>query len=207
MSPILNAFIEHSEECTYRYVLIFFFAYIFIYAWGYISVKGIEGGYSTIFMIGLYLLARYVRKYPNKYSTLSKRWDITIILGNTLISTILSYFPNLIGISKAGKFCDSYVCPFTIMYSLYMIILFSKLRIQSKVINWISGSCFAVYLLHTHISLFDYYKQWVKYIYEHIDGFIVPVSILVLLIGVFAIAIMVDQPRKLLWKYFQFNKC
>lgn len=201
ISPILNIFVQNADRKTFRMVLIGFFAFQTIYAWGYVAVNAFAGGYSTISFIGLYLLARYVHVYKPSWSQLSLRYDILIIVICIFVMAFISLFSAYIGYPLAGKFCDSYICPMAIILSLFMVIVFSKLQIQSSIINFIAVSCFSVYLFHTHITIFyKYFKPTILNIYTSHDGILTILLIGLFLLAVFFVSIILDLPRRFLWK-------
>lgn len=69
ISPILNSFVENSSKSTFRIVIISFFLFQTIFGWPG-SASWFEYGYSSTSLIGLYLLARYCKKYGVKIVTI-----------------------------------------------------------------------------------------------------------------------------------------
>ena len=67
LAPVLNAFIENSNANEIRRVLIFFFLFQSLFGFFSDGAAFFENGYSTISFIGLYLLARYLRKSQLKF--------------------------------------------------------------------------------------------------------------------------------------------
>lgn len=202
MSPILNAFVESTDKKTFRNVLIGFFLFQSVYAWGFVAVNAFAGGYSTISFIGLYLLARYVKVHNPKWSQMSKSKDLLVIVSCVVFMAAFSFATAYVGHPVGGKFYGSYICPLVIVLSLFMVILFSKLLIQSKLINWVAASCFAVYLFHTHITIFyDFFKPTVANLYSQYDSIFCLIAIGAFMLSVFIVAIILDQPRKWMWKF------
>lgn len=200
MSPILNAFVENANKKTYQNVLIGFFLFQTVYAWCFVAVNAFAGGYSTISFMGLYLLARYANIHNPKWSRMTKSKDLLVIVTCVVFMAAFSFATTYAGHPVGGKFYDSYICPLVILMSLFMVILFSKLHIQSILINWVAASCFAVYLFHTHITLFyDYFKHFVANLYAQYDSVLCLFVIGVFLLSVFTTAIVLDQPRKWMW--------
>lgn len=200
MSPILNSFVDSADKKTFRGVLIGFFLFQTIYAWGYVAVNAFAGGYSTISFMGLYLLARYAKIHEPTWADWSIAKDSMVIISCAVGMSLISFATAYLGHPMSGKFIDSYICPFVIVLSLYMVIMFSKFHLQSKIINWFAASCFAVYLFHTHITLFyDYFKPTIVRLYASYDGIFCLLAIGAFLVGVFLFAILLDQPRKWIW--------
>lgn len=95
----------------------------------------------------------------------------------------------------------SYCNPLVILASLSLITFFSTLNFQSRFINIIASSSFAVFLLHTNINLCrPYFVPYIKSIYESYNGINCLVAILVFLIVVFVFAFLLDQVRIFIWK-------
>lgn len=197
IAPILNTFIEHQSSKTVRNILLMFFAYQTFYGWTGWDYT-FNFGYSTLSFIGLYLLARYLRKYnPLQHS--KSVWGgvfISCILINSLIFFITIWSGNNIVRPYA------YNNPIIIIQSIALLQLFKCLKIKyNRYINWISASAFAVYLLHINTMTITLYKTAVSDIYCGYDGIRCITGIFIFILSVFGIAVLIDQPRKLLWNF------
>lgn len=95
----------------------------------------------------------------------------------------------------------TYINPLVIVGAVGMVIMFSGLTIRtSRIINWISTSSFAVFLLHANPNIgVPMFQPLIKSLYQQYDGIICLISIAVTLILIFLISIVLDQPRKFLW--------
>lgn len=67
LSPVLNAFVANSTRREFKGVLIGFFVFTCTYCWCG-AAQFMLDGYSTLFFIGLYLLARYINIYKPRVS-------------------------------------------------------------------------------------------------------------------------------------------
>ena len=199
ISPILNAFTEMVSRKTFRNVLISFFAVQTILGFNN-SGSFFCGGYTPLSFAGLYLLARYIKIYPNRFSSFNKLYDMGIYFIAALFTTLASM--SLVGIAgKNGWVLYPYLSPIVIVSSVYFFLFFTKISFYSKSINWIASSAFAVYLLHCNPLVFEPYflspiREW--YRDQSIYGFLFNTSILI--ISVFCLAILVDKIRILLWR-------
>ncbi len=202
LSPVLNAFIDHAEERTFRIVLLGFFLFQSIYAWISNGAVFFEHGYSTMSFIGLYLLARYVKIY------LMKRLIFTpppcrcllVFSAISLLLTVVSFFLVRIGLPGTGQIY-SYVNPLVIVSAFSLLLLFNGLRIKSNFINWCAASSFAIFLLHANPNLTEpYFKHDILHLYNSYEGVECLLMILLYLIAVGVIAIVIDQIRKFLWR-------
>lgn len=161
-APMLNAFVNTCSKKQLLVTLIAFYAFQSLYGWLYPSATFFEAGYSPVSFMGLYLLARYIRLYPTKVSSLKPSTDAVIILGLCILQTIAVVGCIELRIPVVNQLVNygGYINPLTILTSAYFVLCFSKITIQSKAINWVAGSSFAVYLFSTHKCIFKpYFKE------------------------------------------------
>ena len=197
LAPVLNAFIEHVDQKTFRNVLISWLIVEFLY--GYLLDTGhFAFGFSPLFFIGLYLLARYARLYPGKLFSLPRWADFSIYAGLIVISATLFWLGyKWFGMGFHLNHSDS---PLAIAASLFFLLGFSKMHFHSKAINWLAVSAFAIYLIHEHSLVSGRYDQVFETISAHLPlGFVYPVSLLAIICIAF-VCILIDKPRIPLWR-------
>ena len=197
LSPVLEAFIRDVSESNFRKALYFIFAAEMVY--GYILGEGSYGfGFSPIAFISIYLLARYTRMYPGKLFALNKTYDLLVYVLATVLSIIGLWFGyKLFGM---GFHLNHYDSPLAIIASLYFLLFFSKLKIDSQTINWLAASAFAIYLFHENSLVSPYYHQLFSWLEDTlpISAFYPLMFILLFFIGL--IILFVDKLRLFLWK-------
>ncbi len=89
IAPVLNAFAQTAGKHQFKFILIAYYAFMLIWGWLFPkSTDYIAGGYSPVFFVWLYLLARYIRLYPIRLSQL--KCGTYIILVVVIMITILS---------------------------------------------------------------------------------------------------------------------
>lgn len=206
LSPVLNAFVEKADKKTFLLVLSGFYIFQTLYGWACGGVVWVQGGYSTISFIGLYLLARYFKLYTPLF--FQSRSSSQMFLGYFVvvaITTSIWYATRAVGID-ADRWMDSYVSPFVIAESLFLIFAFSKLSIKSKFINWVASSCFAVYLLHCAPNMLTHYANAIKTWNMEQPLFLFLAYTSILIISVFSLSIIIDKFRILLWNKIVANK-
>lgn len=193
ISPILNAFCQPEYKLQMKMVLIAYFIFQSFYGWLTHGAKFIEEGYSPLSFIALYVLARYCRMFAPTLMRKNKRFDLIVVIILILAITASEMCRRFWGLPIS---IIAYTNPLVIGLGLYMVILFSKLKFQNRLINWIARSSFAVFLLHTnyHICL-PYFKNHINYSYSSFSGITCLVVISSYLITVFVIAVLLDQPR------------
>ena len=196
ISPVLNAFIERASQKEYRNVLIAWMIVEFVY--GFLLDTGhFAFGFSPLSFIGLYLLARYARLYPGKLFSLSIRDNFLVYIGVTLLSIVAFWFGyKWFGM---GFHLNHYDSPLAIVASLYFLLAFSKMKFQSKTINWLASSAFAIYLVHENLLVSPWYHRF----FDNMTEWGTPLmtypiaALLLLLFGLFCI--FIDKPRVYLW--------
>lgn len=198
-APILNAFADCCTKHQLKSFLVVFYVLQTVYGF-YNSGGWFSSGYSPLSFMGLYLLARYIRLYPNKYVQYHRRIDMTLY-------TIVSLFTAFCSLSltyvfgKGGTLLFQYSSPLVIISSVYFFLYFTKLTINSNFINWISSSCFAAYILHCSPLIFrSYYTEVIHgwFVLETTMYFFVKTTILI--ICYFVVAILIDKVRIVIWR-------
>lgn len=209
LSPVLNTFAENASRRVFCNVLIGFFVFQTIYGWMFPQATPyITNGYSPISFIGLYLLMRYIRAYRPNITQHSKNIDLMYIIIVPICVTVCYILPPIAGIRTValGWYWLSYIAPSSIGLTIAVILFFSKVRLQSKFINWVAASSFAVFLLHYNTNTIHHYTGCIRYLYSHYNPVCFWSMTFVLMIGIFIISIIIDQIRIKLWNTFR-NIC
>ncbi len=179
------------------------FAFEFI--WGNTNSVGfINAGYSTFSFIGIYILAGLLRKIE-----VNKRYNCSAYFSIFIISTAINSILYIAAVNKNIRIehiIFNYINPLIILGAASLLALFTKLRESysvsiNKTILWFSSSCFAVYLLHVGTGYaLELFCDGTRAIYFSNSGLKAFILILLYMACVFIAAIIIDQPRKLIWK-------
>ena len=206
-APALNAFVEAATEKQLRIVLVAFFVFQSIYGWLTTGAAWFERGYSVISFFGLYLLARYVRLYPCRPFTLPRKYDMLIYWAIVLLTTAAAFVMLRLGCSESTiDVVYRLTSPIIIAEALYLLLYFSKLDFQNKFVNWVAGSCFAVFLIQQNPYFGrPVYAHTIKHIYSTFNGPAVVVFTAAFILLVFVMAILTDQVRKWIWEKISRN--
>jgi surface polysaccharide O-acyltransferase-like enzyme len=197
-TPVLNAFVEHTDRERLKQFLILFFVvqtfFGFLFSEPYFSK-----GYSPLSFMGLYLLARYARLYPNRYTTLNKKYDLAVYVAVTFVLALLSScFVRLSG--KGGHVLFSYTSPLVVLSAFYFFLFFTKIPFRSHVVNGVASSAFAIYLVHCDPLIFKpYYCELIHRWYSECvtASFLLYTSLYILFI--LAVSILIDKIRIAVW--------
>ena len=149
ISPILNTFLKNTHQSKINIVL----AAMSIICRYFGTTRGDpsrnDGKNITNFMF-LYLLGKTIHNYKSKWENIPKIAIISciLVLNATIFFLLLYYNRN----TTAGTFLWSismpYCSPLLIINASLVFILFSQLHLNSKLVNNLAKSVFAVYLIH-----------------------------------------------------------
>lgn len=145
-SPIINRFLANINARQRAYLLaVLSFASIYIG-----NVTGgdcylVEGKNLTNFLL-LYVVGNTLRCYQDKINALSQsRLIVTYLLFNALLVLGFMFVPLIAG--KIWKYGFPYNSPIMLLNCVWVFMIFSKLTVSSRYVNWMGGSIFACYLL------------------------------------------------------------
>lgn len=187
-APALNLLIKRSScrqlGSTVAVMLVFQTA-----AW-LMHSDTIHSGYSAFSFMILYLLARWLRLYGERL----RRWGGWMYLAATALN--LALYRLTLDYSVLA-YCN----PLVILQAASLTLFFANIRMRnSRFINWAARSAFAVYLLHTHLCVMgNYFAPWNKQIFHAFDGPACVGMLFLAMLGWYAAAILLDQPRRWLW--------
>lgn len=199
LSPLLNTFIENTTKKQLRWFLIAFYVLEFYFC---TSEDIINNGYSPLHFVGLYLLGRFLNKYPPKQlNSLLSSGVLYIVttccialfyLGHKIIASDNSTYFNLFGV---------YANPLVVIQSIAFFYVFKNIRLKSKFINWCSVSVLAIYLLHMHPDLKQLYYSHTTSLYD-LSVLNRSFHLIFLFSTIFVVSILIDKLRILV-----FNTC
>ncbi len=195
-SPILNSFINNCSKKQLQNTILLLFVAQCCYGWLSPQERGYNEGCSPISFIILYLTARYCKLYPSSLTTLSKRNDLLIFFTACLFASIFVFYGEKYQIDMLTNTMFKFTSPFTIIASLYLILFFSKIKLQKKWINWIAISSFAAFLVHCFPAFNQYiYHNVISYLYLHFSTVEFVVLVLLFIIFLYIASILLDKIR------------
>lgn len=198
-SPALNAYCEKASEKELRTFLILFYTFSTCYGFIGHDIGNFHYGYSAISFIGLYVLARYVRIHGGKVFSWKSRTDLSVFLLCVLITTGISILQTRFNRTDLLRQID-YNNPLVILAALYLFLAFSKIKFESKAVNWLAGGAFAIYIIHYHPLVFDHYVALCQQIYQSLSGVSCLLAICAALVVVGLACILLDKVRMAIWK-------
>lgn len=180
LAPYLNILIEKLNQTEHRKLLILLFIMFSIIPLLTYQNTFSNDGFTIIHFIFLYLLGAYLKKYPisqnihfKNYSSKKKTIifsTLFLILG--FINFLLFFFSKTILEMNPGEFI-TYVCnaikegcylysnPIIIVQSICYFLIFENFNIKSNIINYISSSLFATYIITENTYILPNLYGWV----------------------------------------------
>lgn len=211
ISPILNDYSEVANKRNFRNLLIAFFIFQSMYGWATNAAKFFEYGFSTVSFIGLYLVARYIRRFSPNWSQWDKKIDLlvyfSIVISCAVFLVGISYIPQLKGIyhSLVGHMY-AYTCPFVIIECIFVLLFFSKLRFKCSVVNFVAASAFSALFVHGNPYIFPYQEKVLLYYAENVYV-VALIKVLWMSLLAFILSIILDQARLFSWKVVSKISC
>ena len=146
-SPLLNAFVyKVTEKQLLGFIII-----------SIISEWFLTRDYSFLNYCTMYLIGRYIsvsgvvqnkRIKPGLYY-----WLTTVLI---FVFVFISF--KFLHVTDASKMQSlpwglSYAAPLVIIQAVFLFIWFTRLKFQSKIINWCAASCLSIFLIHMHPAI------------------------------------------------------
>ncbi len=170
LAPVLNAFVTTASRQTQKRVLLAFFVLQTLFGWLTGSAGYFALGSSPLSFAGLYLLARYVAVFRPRWSRVGVKGCFMAYAGITAVQAAVGYAALRVGCMAAVDRLVAYNRPLVIAAYVALLLAFGGLHFHSWTVNWLAGSSFAVFLLHTHPALLGRYTQSVAWIYKNYSG-------------------------------------
>lgn len=195
LSPVLNTFLQYRSKREIELFLIAFYTFQTIYGCSD-AAEFVNNGYSTFSFIGLYVLARYLRQHGNSFY----KYGGGIYSISVFLNVLLFYLMTRLGVSRFDVI--GYANPLVIIGAAGLIMWTAQLKIrQSSFINFIASSSFAVFLFHANPNIGEpVYIPFMNLLYGNFNGLVCLMVMFMVLVLIFILAILLDQPRKWLWK-------
>ena len=164
---LFNIILEKMEKRQLQFcvgMILFFFSVV--QTLFYSDVFGTNDGYSAIWLMILYLIGAYVRKYGKSGNGKAVKFLIGYFamtglnwLSKLIIEILTLHF---LGEVRAGNYLISYKSPTIVMAAVCLLLFFEKINISpfwKKIIRFFSPMAFGVYLIHNHPLISSYFMK------------------------------------------------
>lgn len=205
LAPILNNYIEKSSTGNLWKFVAGFCGFQFLLPWLVGNVfQEFNGGYSVLSFIGLYFLGAAVRR-----SLPQLKASATQCVGGYVFVSVVAGTVMFLAVWLTVSPCDNLMRlflahngPAVMGANLMLFLAFAKMKFQSKTVNSIAASAFAVYLFHMHPLVKTLYAETCNYLFVNFNTAAYLVLISLFIAAMFACVVAVDFIRRYLWSRF-----
>lgn len=149
LSPLLNKVVEHCSKREFQWILLLLTVLNVYFGFGWNGVYNADG-YNISQFIYLYLIGRYIYIYTERKS--NWKYRLKCLGGYVSLSLLMGIigYVDFFYLRSSCSFLNVHVYnnPLLIMSSIALLMFMLTFSFQSKVINWLSASSLAIYLLH-----------------------------------------------------------
>lgn len=211
--PVLNCAIQNMERLKLKIVLITIIVCVSIL----LPVTSVlrediwllQGGYTPLWLIILYLVGGYIRKYGAFRNT--KAVYFFVVYLSSAIITLLS--KNVIQFVLGSHFEDMWLSYFSIsmvVEAISLLLLFERFRvsksISQKIISFFASLSFSVYLIHEHPFIREQILEGrFSWIGEK-SPLIMIVLLLFFTVAIFVLCILIDCFRDFLFRILKIKQ-
>ena len=215
LKPLLNECIRKISKKTFKTIIIvtipvFFYAIISSF---FGDVFGLQNGFSFLWLAFLYCIGAGIKKWniENRYTIKTLIFAYCMCGSFMIIFCIFSY---IIKNRNIGNLFVNYISPTVLGMALCIVLIFSskeynekfeKHMYSAKVLNWIGGSCFSVYLISDN----NYIRKELicnRFIFIAEGN---AVEIILMSIGmavfIFLICILIDVPKHIFFNSMKYK--
>ena len=203
--PIFNYAIEKLPRKGHLLGLLFFTVFFSIVQFS-VDPWGIETGKGVLWLIYLYFIGAYFRKY----GFLIKQWwaNLCIYLCSSVLTAGMALLTKQFNFrfweARYADYFSHYNCLLVLIGSIALLALFAQLPIKEKAertIRYFSSHSLGIYLSNSFLILYIFMlfkmPEWNSGIRLLVMGGIA--------LGVFLVAFIIEAIRKLLFKYARIN--
>lgn len=215
-SPILNLVIRRSSKCLYQRILFscfVVFGLMPLFPLGE-DVFGLGKGYEFPWFLVLYLLGGYLKRFEREIKWKKSGIYLLAVIILPLVNS-LYYFVSLhvtltfFGEARYTNLLLTYISPTVVVEAVALFALFKNLNLKNfyiKIVQIIQPSVFSVYLIHDHPFVREH---WISNAFLALAS-VQPILSIVLIICsalcIFAICILLDRIRILIFQWLRINK-
>lgn len=194
LSPVINSFFEKYGRKSLNFILIFWGIEFVMESLRNNTSLGFQDGYSLIHFILIYMMARVASMYKEEILSIKQgKW----IIGYFICAGIVC-IEHLIGLKHTWAYSN----PIVVIESFCLFFPFLYKNFYNKKINWIAGSTFAVFIIHTTNPVYNLLVKTDNWLLNNLNYYKYLFSYLFICIVIFFICIIYDKCREYLVKPF-----
>lgn len=166
------------------------------------SIIGLTGGKNILNFCMIYIIGHLFHVFGDKVSNIHTLKLVILFISYNIGLFIAECFGAGTMVEKIIlRFCMRYNSPGLIFSASLLFLIFVRFNIQNKIINYISASILAVYLITDQTTLKHIlFKPCVEYIYNSFDSYFVVIFVLSLFVlFIITLSIAIDKILSPVW--------
>lgn len=191
VSPFLNKVLDDQNKQE-RVLLLIVFGVITLWV-DLLRTDGMGGGKNVLNFCFLYAIGRTIKEYDLLQRITAKVNLIAYILVTVSVVGLYVMFDGTAIGTAIGMVSFRYNGIICVLTAALFFMLFARINFQSQLINSISVSVFAVYLIHEHPLLNRYIYQLVDYCQQNMGIAELYVCLFLYSIAIMFIAVLIDK--------------
>ncbi|MGN0613253.1 MAG: acyltransferase [Porcipelethomonas sp.] len=209
-SPVLNKAVECMGHRQMKVTLISLLAIVSLpVLYTETDVFGTASGYSTLWLMIMYLLGAYIKKY-NSLSYLTPLKAFSGYIASVCVTWavkfgLMTYMPDYTN----NGLLVSYTSPTIIAAGIFLFMAFKGLRlnkISCKIISAVSPLSFSVYIIHVHPLIWGNYVKGMFAPIADLRTLAMVPAVVGAAMGLYAVCSAADTVRYLLFKILKLRK-
>ena len=198
-APLVNTFIKSSSQKRTN-ILLLILGIISVYFGTTQGDPSLIDGKNLVNFLFLYLLGYTIKIYQKQIQRINIPYYLVayIVLNIFIIFALLLFKRGTIIGDGIWQLIFPYCSPILILNATLLFVVFSRITLNSKFVNVVASSMFAVYLLHCHPAIMQVYMpevcEWINTPSVGLFVYSMAVSILLMVVSV-----LVDKALIPLW--------
>ena len=194
--PILNKAVLECEKKELRNGMVLLFVlFSVITTFFERDLFHLNRGYSAVWLIYLYLIGAYIKKYEDDFKYISNFKCVVGIVLMVAIMWVVKCIPQTCEIQSIIE----YVSPTVFIMSIFYVLLFKNFSVNdknNKIIKTISNATFSIYLIHDNnlIRKFLIKDKFVEF--SSLSSFELVMKIILLALVIYILCVAVELIRK-----------
>lgn len=214
--PFINKFLNSIDEFEHR-KLLFIILFVFCGIGMLTNILGNDAlkvgrGYSTIWLICLYIFGAYIKKYNFSFKNKSKLVYFMIYLCSSLFALltrmVILKYPILSNYFDTDIFLE-YNSITIVINALMLFLLFLKINVGDsfkKIVSFLSGISFSVYLVHFHRSFSNVLINNLYIHFVYMPAYQMVFMVLFTALIIYVVCTLIDIVRYYLFKILRVEK-
>jgi hypothetical protein len=205
-APVLN-FIFKNASVKFNWYIVCALCFVALYMGTAGGDDSLRSGKNLVNFILIYCCGNMLSRYRDKWKQISifPIFMFFIVL-NSFMLTSYVFVPFEMGRKVLWHLFFPYTSPFLLLNAILVFCIFGKMNIKSPVVNYLAGSSFAIYLIHSNTCFFNEMRLLVENIgislgYNQLLFF---VAIVLFAFCVICVCVLIDKILSPIW--FLLNK-